>query len=192
VTFDRYITVDWSASKTPRQRKDSIWVCMLGRDGEPLTENPDTRGHAEAFLGRELRESVAQNERVLIGFDFPYAFPSGLAASLSLDGPPWCSLWEYFTSRIKDDPGTNMNNRFHVADEVNACLGRPAFWGQDPNEDPLPSLPRKRDPVAYPARLAELGLTEWRRVEQIIRDRRSVKNPRSAWQLWGAASEVKR
>jgi precorrin-8X/cobalt-precorrin-8 methylmutase len=78
--FDRYVIVDWSASSRPRVGKDSIWVCLVDADGHASTENPPTRGKAEVMVRDALWRLVAEGERVLIGFDFPYGYPAGFAA----------------------------------------------------------------------------------------------------------------
>jgi len=38
--FDRYITVDWSASSRPQSGRDSIWICVLDASDGPFTINP--------------------------------------------------------------------------------------------------------------------------------------------------------
>jgi hypothetical protein len=75
--FDRYVIVDWSASNRPRVGKDSVWVCVLGTDGQASTENPPTRGKAEIIVRDAVRHFVANGERVLVGFDFPYGTRRG-------------------------------------------------------------------------------------------------------------------
>lgn len=85
--FDQYIIVDWSASNRPRVGKDSVWICVLGADGQLSTDNPPTRGKAEVIVRDALRHFVADGERVLVGFDFPYGYPAGFAAALGLTGP---------------------------------------------------------------------------------------------------------
>lgn len=51
--FDRYITVDWNASKSPtRKPEDSIWMYVLDADGTPSKpKNLRTRGAAEVECG---------------------------------------------------------------------------------------------------------------------------------------------
>jgi hypothetical protein len=68
-----------------------------------------------------VREALSQavRERALVGFDFPYSYPAGFADALGLDGSPWSAIWRYLDQRIEDD-ARNANNRFQVADEINA------------------------------------------------------------------------
>src|SRR6266511_742424 len=97
--FDRYVTVDWSANNSPKIGKDSIWICDLGADSELTTTNPPTRGKGEAVVRDLLLPAAHRSERVLVAFDFPYAYPSGFAAALGLDGPPWRAVWDYLESQ---------------------------------------------------------------------------------------------
>ena len=80
--FDRYLVVDWSARNRPGGGKDSVWVCVLDAAGRISTQNPSTRGRAELMIRDALGRFVASGERVLVGFDFPYGYPAGLAAAL--------------------------------------------------------------------------------------------------------------
>jgi hypothetical protein len=98
--FDRYVTVDWSASNRPKTGKDSVWICSLGDDGEPSVTNPPTRRTAEAAVRDLLVDAVESGERVLTGFDFPYAYPIGFAAALGLDGQPWRAVWMFCPNAI--------------------------------------------------------------------------------------------
>ncbi|MGH7055068.1 MAG: cobalamin biosynthesis protein, partial [Stellaceae bacterium] len=86
--FDTFAMVDWSAASAPKQGRDSIWVCWHGPRGERF-DNPPTRHAARTLLAELLAEALGRGERVLIGFDFPFGYPAGLAARLGLAGPPW-------------------------------------------------------------------------------------------------------
>jgi precorrin-8X/cobalt-precorrin-8 methylmutase len=183
--FDRYIIVDWSASNRPRVGKDSVWVCVLGADGQASTENPPTRGKAEIIVRDAVRHFVANGERVLVGFDFPYGYPAGLAAALGLTGAPWLATWRYLAARLQDDSKTNASNRFQVAAGINARLEHHAFWGR-PSSQPLDDLSARKDRVAYRPRGEEAGLAEWREAEALLRA--CGRRPHSAWKLFGNGS----
>src|SRR5205807_3546491 len=87
--FDHYLIVDWSAASRPKTGRDSIWICHRGPDGERV-ENPPTRHLARLLLAEILAAATARDERAVLGFDFPFGYPSGLAARLGLNGaPPW-------------------------------------------------------------------------------------------------------
>lgn len=99
-TFDAYLMVDWSGSSTPKSGADSIWYSLLARgNGGDLRlaalENPRTRDQATMEVRCILAEFVSRERRVLVGFDFPYGYPAGLALRLGLDGErPWRAVWE--------------------------------------------------------------------------------------------------
>jgi precorrin-8X/cobalt-precorrin-8 methylmutase len=183
--FDRYIIVDWSASNRPKTGKDSIWICDLRGTGDPVSTNPSTRRKAEEQLRDLLIEAVDREERVLIGFDFPYGYPRGFAAALGLEGPPWTAIWRYLVGHVKDSRHSNENNRFEVASAINGRLVHPAFWGR-PAARALESLSMQRNQVRYRLEGEAAGLSEWREVESILRRRKSY--PQSTWKLLGAGS----
>ena len=158
--FDRYVTVDWSASGRPKSGKDSIWLCVLSAEGAPATVNPRTRGAAADAVLRLLVDAVDRRLRVFVGFDFPYAYPSGLAAALGIGGPPWATLWTYLSECIRDDPETNENNRFEVAAAINEQLAHQVFWGC-PQTAHLDHLSSYRDQVRYRTEQGTEALAEW-------------------------------
>lgn len=182
--FDRYVTVDWSAACRPCAGKDSVWICSLGVDG-CRARNPSTRGNAVAMMLELLSESAARRERVLAGFDFPYGYPAGLAAGLGLNGPAWRAIWDLLAAEVADDPDTNVNNRFEVADDLNCRLGRQAtFWGRPPSRR-YEHLQAGRT-VTYRADGTTSGIGQWRGVEELLRSQR--RWPQPAWKLLGAGS----
>jgi len=183
--FDRYITVDWSANNGPKSGKDSIWICDLRAAGGPVTANPSTRGKAEEQLHNLLIEAVDHEERVLIGFDFPYGYPRGFATALGLEGPPWSAIWRYLAGELDDSRQSNRNNRFEVASAINARLDPDAFWGR-PAARRLDSLSMRRDQVRYRIEGEAVGLAEWREVELLLHQRGS--RPQPTWKLFGAGS----
>lgn len=184
--FDRYVIVDWSASSSPKSGKDSIWIAVLDAGGSVTTSNPPTRGRAEAFLRSMLIRSVANGERVLVGFDFPYGYPDGFAEALDLRGPPWRATWQLLAERIRDSPESNGNNRFKVAAELNARVGTDLFWGR-PTAKPLADLSHKRDRVVYrgPGDDAS-GVLEWRAAESVLHG--GGQHPQPVWKLFGNGS----
>ena len=93
--FDTYIIVDWSAARTPKTGRDSIWICRLGAGGETVA-NPPTRHAARELLAAMLASAMANGERVVAGFDFPFGYPAGFAARLGLDG------WDRLPRNVAD------------------------------------------------------------------------------------------
>jgi hypothetical protein len=180
--FDRYVTVDWSASNEPKTGVDSIWICDLQAHAAAETVNPSTRAAAERHLRSVLVQAVKRNERVLIGFDFPYGYPRGLAAALGLDGPAWLAIWRYLAGHLKDS-SVNRSNRFEVAAQANRELGHHMFWGR-PAAQHFNGLSQ----LSYDAHAGRqaLGLSEWREAEVVLH--RKGQHPQSTWKLSGAGS----
>ncbi len=86
--FDAYIMVDWSASSSPCQGKDSVWIAQWRRGSESTEPiNPRTRQLAFEALVDLLRGHVRAGSRVLVGFDFPYGYPAGFAEAIGLAEP---------------------------------------------------------------------------------------------------------
>lgn len=134
--FDTHVVVDWSARSTPspvRPTGDAIWWAVV-RDGE--AEAPvyvRTRAEAIARLSTFLADEVSAGRRVLIGFDFPFGYPEGVAEHITGTAHAY-ALWDWISDRIADQPD-NSNSRFDVAAEINAAYagvgpawGRPATW----------------------------------------------------------------
>jgi hypothetical protein len=126
--FDRIVIVDWSAANHRKKGRDSIWICQHG--SEPL--NLGTRAEAKENLGELLADAIEKGERTLVGFDFPFGYPAGLAARLGLDGAePWRSVWNEIARLVKDG-NDNRNNRFCVGAELNRQISKGGvfpFWG---------------------------------------------------------------
>jgi hypothetical protein len=174
--------VDWSASATPKTGTDSIWVADLAQGGEPQSTNLPTRGSAWSYLRLLLVDAVRTRQRVLIGLDFPYAYPAGFASALGLCDPAWRSIWHALSRRLTDDPLTNRNNRFDLASQLNSELGHHEFWGHPVrgSYENLFSTKQGRLNRQTP------GLPEFRETE--LRARRPGSSPKSVWQLYGNGS----
>jgi molybdopterin molybdotransferase len=150
--FDTILMVDWSATsgKAPaRPSKDAIWIGISrdGQDAEPVYCR--TRHEAEAWLAKTIKVERSVGRRVLAGFDFPFGYPRGVARHITgLDDP--FALWDWLEARIKDGP-TGRNNRYAVAEEMNARFdGLGPFWGK-PNKDDWPGLPYRKAGIRYDA-----------------------------------------
>src|SRR3989338_2371484 len=91
--FDTYVIVDWSAESAPKRGANSIWYAIATRARGRLRgappQNQATRSEARAAIATHLHGCVAAGRRVLVGCDFPYGYPAGLARALGREGPPW-------------------------------------------------------------------------------------------------------
>lgn len=180
--FDTYVIVDWSAASVPRLGADSIWIAALrrARGGHIETlvlENLATRHDALAVLRGFFIAALARGERVLAGFDFPFAYPSGLAPRLGLRDAPWRAIWDQIANLLRDHPD-NSNNRFEVAAELNQRLTGAAypFWGC-PASAEGPTLSRR-----HHRRHSATEFPEDRLVDQRMR------GPQPGWKLAGTGS----
>ena len=173
--------VDWSAAATPRKGKDSIWWALLRRKKGMVRmtcrENPSTRHAATERLANVLNKIARDGDRVLVGFDFPFGYPTGTAARLGMPGLPWRHMWQAIADDLDDAPD-NSNNRIDVAERLNKKLsGEPfPFWGNVREEERVYLVRRGRRPHKCG------DLTEWR-----LCDKRA-KTTSSVWQLAGAGS----
>ncbi len=173
--------VDWSAAATPRKGKDSIWWALLHRKKGMVRmtcrENPSTRHEATERLANVLNKIARDGDRVLVGFDFPFGYPTGTAARLGMPGLPWRHMWQAIADDLDDAPD-NSNNRIDVAERLNEKLsGEPfPFWGNVREEERFYLVRRGRRPHKCS------DLTEWR-----LCDKRA-KTTSSVWQLAGAGS----
>lgn len=174
--FDSVVVVDWSAKATlspRRESKDAIWIGVT-TEGATRTIYQRSRAEAEATLAHLFSAEAAAGRRVLAGFDFPFGYPAGFAAALTGQSDP-LALWDWLAGAV-EDKANNQNNRFELANRINARLGPAApFWGR-PAHLPLPSLPATRA-VSYGH-----GFAERRAVE------RSVPRAHVVWKLFTTGS----
>lgn len=176
--FDTHIVVDWSARSKPspkRPASDAIWYCVV-RDGavDDLVYRR-TRAEAAEALANLIRVERAAGRRLLVGFDFPFGYPAGVAAKLT-GKPSALSLWHWLADRVEDAPD-NANNRYAVAEEINRhypgvgpCWGRPDGW----DHPDVPTTQSARTNEGHPP-------------ERRIADARA-KGAKTVWQLAYAGS----
>lgn len=149
--FDTFVVVDWSAGKrapvTPS--KDAIWIGLVrnGIEEEPMYCR--TRQEAEARIADLFAAEMASGRRVLAGFDFPFGYPKGFARRITGNDDPF-SLWAWLAERIEDHPD-GSNNRYHVAEAMNARFeGLGPFWGK-PNQTDWPGIPYRKSGIVFEA-----------------------------------------
>ena len=182
--FDTHIIVDWSARGEPspvKPTKDGIWwaaacvddACLSVRTPEYARTRDDALRRLICLIADELRK----NRRVLVGFDFPFGYPKGVAEHLTGKASA-LALWDWLAGRIKDEPD-NANNRFEVAAKINEaydsgvgpCWGRPRTWS-------FPTIPEKK---------SARTLQEPHPRERRIADQRA-DGAKTVWQLAYAGS----
>lgn len=193
--FDSYVMVDWSSNNRPVAGPNSVWICTGERQGNALnpnhlrTCNPDTRCKALDCVRAFLHQQGRATRRTLVGFDFPYGYPSGFAVALGLGAEgqqPWRQTWQRLFDDLSDRPD-NHNNRFQVAAQFNEIIGQPPgpFWGHHPAALDNLGLPGHRPPFPFTAGNGVV-LAEFRKTEQILRV--AGFHPQSAWHLLGAGA----
>ena len=174
--FDTVAIVDWSGGNDtgPRPRRDAIWlgITRQGQDQPPVYLR--NRTEAETALATLIDTEGSAGRRLLIGFDFPFAYPSGFAQALTGGADP-LAVWDWLEARITDTP--RANNRFDVAGAINRALGqgRGPFWGNARPRHDIAGLPRTKAGYANP-----------------FPDRRAVEHAArgsfTCWQLAGAGA----
>ena len=173
--FDTFAVIDWSGGndRGARPRKDAIWAAVVcdGAAAEPVyLRNRDV---AECWLADLIATSLAARRRLLLGFDFPFGYPAGLAAQVTGRADP-LALWDWFAAELLDRPAGN--NRFHLAARLNGRLpGIGPFWFNGLKTD-IAGLPRRgRDRVGH-------GMKECRMCEKL------AKGAFTCWQMGGAGA----
>lgn len=177
--FDTVAIVDWSATSGPspvRPSPDAIWIgtaTAAGTEAAYFRTRADAETHLVALMGA----AATASRRLLIGFDFPLGYPAGFAARLTGQAEAR-AIRGWLAARITD--AGNRNNRFAVADAINAIIGAGAaagpFWGR-PAALALSHLPDRKT-VDY----AALGLPERRAVE------RAIPRAQPVWKLFTTGS----
>ena len=177
--FDAYLVVDWSARATPspkRPSKDAIWI-GVARAGSAGVEAHYLRTRAAAvdWLEARLRAEIAAGRRALVGFDFPFGYPVGVAERVT-GAASALALWRWLADAIRDD-AENASNRFDVAQAINRLYdGVGPFWGAPGGRD-LPDLPARGSDRAGADHPPERRACE-----------RIAKGAKTVWQLMYAGS----
>ena len=149
IGFDTVLVADWGAGKRRPKRpsKDAIWL-GVARDG--VADDPTycrSRQEAEAWITDLLDRETAAGRRVLATFDFPFGYPRGTARRITGSDDPF-ALWEWLAARITDAPD-GTNNRYAVAEEMNAHFDGPGpFWGK-PNEQDWLGVPYRKAGITF-------------------------------------------
>ncbi len=148
--FDTVLVVDWSAASTrapEKPSKDAIWMGLV-REGEPQAPiYCRSRIEAEARIAAMFRQEMEAGRRVLAAFDFPFGYPRGFARRITGSDDPLL-LWDWLAARIEDSE-RGANNRFDVAEEMNAAFDGPGpLWGKT-HWDRWPGIPYDKKGILY-------------------------------------------
>ena len=149
-SFDSFAVVDWSAASTlspKRPSKDAIWIGIVRHGAQPETIYCRGRQEAEDRLADIITQEQAAGRRLLLGFDFPFGYPHGFARRVAGSDDPLV-LWDWLAARITDT-ADNVNNRFDVAEEINAKFDGPGpLWGKT-HKDRWPGVPYSKKSVSF-------------------------------------------
>lgn len=173
--FDSFAVVDWSSGNDtgPTPRKDAIWASAIcgGVSCEPVYLR--NREVAHAWLHDLITSELQSGRRLIIGFDFPFGYPSGFVQHVTGTADPF-TLWAHYRAHLSDTP--RANNRFALAGRLNSRFpGIGPFWF-NATRDEIPDLPRKGR-----ARHGH-GMKERRVVEE------HAKGAFTCWQMGGAGA----
>ena len=115
--------------------KDAIWWAVARIAGGIEVDEPAyvrTRHEALDRLAGLVAGELDSGSRVLVGFDFPFGYPAGVAEHLT-GKASGLALWNWLAARIGDAPD-NGNNRYDVAAVINDTYpGLGPFWGRPPS-----------------------------------------------------------
>ena len=180
--FHTHIVVDWSARSKPspaRPSENAIWWAVAHTDGDAAVKAPEyarTRDKALRRIARLVADELDAGRRVLVGFDFPFGYPAGVAERLTGRACA-LALWDWLAERIEDG-ADNANNRYAVAAEINARYpGLGPFWGR-PQPWSCPTIPQKA---------SERTCQDAHPAERRIADGRA-EGAKTVWQLAYAGS----
>ena len=174
--FDTILMVDWSARSKPSPKKPTKDAIFIGRVKSRKTEVTYHRTRADTVraIQQEFDQALAENRRVLAGFDFPFGYPKGFAKAVAGRASA-LALWEWLAARVEDEDD-NSNNRFDIAEALNQRFpGVGPFWGCPPGR-------ATRDLPMKGSERSGHGLPERRQVEVLL------PRAQSCWKLFTTGS----
>jgi len=169
--FDHFLSIDWSSRAKPspaKPTKDAIWVGEGTATGRVTVKYFRTRQACMEYVERRLARMLKAGKRVLVGWDFVFGYPKGLAKALKIKKKPaWKRIWKLINRLIIDDTD-KTNNRFTVGAELNRriSVGSGPFWGVPVGQSGI-FLGSKKD-FSYPVVNKHVVLKERRLVEERV------------------------
>lgn len=176
MSFDHVMMVDWSARATPspvKPTRDAIFAALDSGQG-PKVSYFRTRAAVMQWVTERCTQVLAAGQRMLMGFDFAFGYPSGFAAGVCGRASA-LALWQDLSRRVRDGDD-NANNRFDVARALNRLF---------PGVGPLWGCPAGQADADLPAKgllRHGHGLPERRAVE------RTVGGAQPVWKLFTTGS----
>lgn len=170
--FDYFMSIDWSSRAKPssaKPTKDAIWVGEGTATGRVNAKYFRTREACVVYVEQRLARLLKAGKRVLVGWDFVFGYPKGLAKALKIKKKPaWKNIWKLI-NRLINDGDDNANNRFTVGAELNRriSVGSGPFWGVPVGQSGI-FLGSKKD-FSYPVINKRAVLNERRIVEERVR-----------------------
>ena len=90
--IDAYLFIDWSAANVVHPKRPSanaVWIGeLVNRSGLECETYFRSRNAAIENVSPVLMNHVKDGRRVLVGFAFPYGYPTGFAKALALAPRP--------------------------------------------------------------------------------------------------------
>ena len=175
-----------SAPASLKPSKDAIWVGELTTSFNDLNENYfRCRQDCIQFIVNRLSYHLGRKHRVLLGFDFAYGYPKGLASVIYLpvdNKNAWWNIWTELATRIQDDDD-NTNNRFTIASELNCIAGfgnGGPFWGAPVGQATNHLCPNS---PGFPFKTKNGVIIDRLRLTEI-----RLRQVQETWKLYGAGS----
>ncbi|WOI55413.1 molybdopterin guanine dinucleotide synthesis [Palleronia sp. LCG004] len=175
MTFGTVVMIDWSGAhdRGLSPKPDAIWASVIGPAGELPSVYLRNPGVAEAWLLDLIARERRAGRRSLVGFDFPFGYPEGLAWRITGRNDVR-ALWDWFADAFDELPPGE--GRFDIAGRLNRLLpGDGPFWFNGLPTRDIADLPRRKP-------LRDPGLPARRAVEDL------AKGSFDCWQMGGTGA----
>ena len=174
------IIVDWSAAATPRPRRpapDACWIAYGRRPHDAAERAAPEYFRTRTACLRRLEALLADHDGPsVVGVDFSLGYPRGPEGRPVL--PVGRALAQWLSHAIRDE-SNGANNRFEIA----AALNRQIKAELDVAHGPFWACPPSAaGPDLSPTRPTDRPISEWRRIEDLLRGQ--GHRPHSSWKLY--------
>jgi len=121
--FDAFVAIDWSGAKGPGYKGIAVAMCAPG-GAPPYLVRPGHRW-TRTEIAEWLEGKLQGAERLLVGFDFAFAWPLGARGYRGLDGTSTWSVFDLWDA-IEDSSGGEDD--FGCQAVVDHKRFAPLFW----------------------------------------------------------------